>query len=90
MDSEAPSIISSYDSTYLYKLSNGMFNNKWHLRYFVFDGNNKELTYFKSEKEKKSRGHFKLSGATVSEISSVKGKSNPIRMLVTNIGFRKR
>lgn len=68
--------MSSYGSTYLYKLADGVFNNSWHQRYFVFDGHKKELTYFKTEKDKKSRGHFKLAGATVSEITSVKGQDH--------------
>ena len=68
--------VSSYGSTYLYKLADGVFNTKWHLRYFVFDGHSKELTYFKTEKDKKSRGHFKLAGATLTEISTVKGKEH--------------
>lgn len=72
----------SYGSTYLFKLADGVFNNNWHLRYFVFDGKAKELTYFKTDKDKKARGHFKLVGATVSDIGNVKSK--PFAFTVTS------
>lgn len=76
LKSDEKTDISSYGSTYLYKLADGVFNTKWHLRYFVFDGHSKELTYFKTEKDKKSRGHFKLAGATLTSISTIKGKDH--------------
>ncbi|CAI2382818.1 unnamed protein product [Moneuplotes crassus] len=72
MEQSAPSVA----STYLYKLAGGVFNTSWHQRYFVFDAINKELSYYKNEREKKARGVLSLSGATVSEIATYKDKPN--------------
>jgi hypothetical protein len=72
---------SAYGCTYLYKLADGVFNNNWHKRYFVFDGNRKEITYFKTEKDKKSRGHLKVVGGTVTEIGTLKGNFRSTKQL---------
>lgn len=58
-----------------------MFSNKWHKRYFVIDPQTRELTYSKTDQDKKARGHFNLKGATVSKLDLMKGQNYAFKIV---------
>lgn len=60
---------------YLYKMGNGPINFDWNLRYFVLDKENKNLTYFGNENDKKARGIINLSQGIVSNVMPIKGRN---------------
>lgn len=67
---------SSIASTYLFKLGSGVFSSSWHPRYFVFDATTAELSYYKNEREKKSRGTINIYKAKISLIGRYKDREH--------------
>jgi hypothetical protein len=59
---------------YLYKMGNGPINYDWNKRFLVLDQENKKLSYFLSESDKKARNHIDLEKSSVSQLMPIKGR----------------